>query len=213
VVRAIATTVAACLCALLAGCGGSSDAQVTNVTDSDGLYGIVMPKPYAMPDVQLTDSHGDPYDLVKDTTKPLTLLFFGYTHCPDVCLVVMSDLTAAIRRLPEADRSKVGMLFITSDPQRDDPATLRRYLDRFDPSFEGVTGTIDQIKQVGKALGVAVESGQPLGDGGYAVVHGSQVLGELAGGSVPLVWTSTSSAKLAGDLEKVLDDGVPKVKQ
>jgi protein SCO1/2 len=205
--------IAAGLLILLAACGGN-DAAVTGFHElnSDGMHGAVMPTPYTLPDATLTESHGDPYDLRADTTKPVTMVFFGYTYCPDICQVVMADLTAAVARLDKADQAKVGLLFITSDPTRDDPKTLRTYLDRFNPSFEGLTAPIGEIKQVANALGVAIEKGDKLPSGGYAVAHGTQIVGVLADGTAPLIWTDgTSSADLAADLTKALHDGIPKV--
>jgi protein SCO1 len=200
---------------MLTACSGSkSNVQGFHVNDPDGMYAAVLPKPYHLPALTLTDSHGAAYALRKDTTKPLTLVFFGYTKCPDICLVVMSDITASVARLPVEDRDKIGMLFITSDPARDDPQTLRAYLDRFNPTFEGLTAPIGEIKKVGTALGVAIEKGEKLPSGGFGVAHGSQVVGVLPDGSAPLVWTEgTSSKDFAADIEKALHDGIPKVGQ
>jgi protein SCO1 len=198
---------------LVAACGGGDDESGAVVgfreVNPDGFNGAVLPEPGQLPDVTLTDSRGDDYSLPGDTTKPLTLVFFGYTHCPDICLVIMSDITAAVSRLPEDLRDEVGMVFVTSDPARDDPAALRAYLDRFNPDFEGLTGQLSEIKQVGKAVGVDIEKGDKLPSGGYAVAHGTQVVGVLPDGSAPLVWTQgTSSKDLAEDLTKALRDGV-----
>jgi protein SCO1/2 len=198
---------------LVAACGGN-DAPATGFREvnPDGMFGGVLAQPYQLPEETLTDSHGDPYDLRADTTKPVTLVFFGYTTCPDICQVVMADLTAAVARLDAADQDKVGMLFITTDPSRDDPRTLRTYLDRFNPSFEGLTAPIGQIKQVSHALGVPIEHGDKLPSGGFAVAHGTQVVGVLPNGTAPFIWTyGTSSKDLAADLTKALHDGIPKV--
>ncbi len=199
---------------LVTACAGGGEEPVTGFRERnpDGLHGAVLPKPYQLPTATLTDSHGQRYEVQTDTTKPITLVFFGYTHCPDICQVVMADLTAALARLESADREQLGMLFITSDPARDDPATLRRYLDRFDPTFEGLTGPLATIARVGRALGVVIDKGDKLPSGGYAVAHGSQVVGVLADGTAPVVWTAgTSSADMADDLTKALRDGIPKV--
>ena len=206
--------VVAALLLLVAACGGGGDGAVASFHENhpDGMHGAVLPKPYHLPADTLTDSRGEAYDLRAETTKPITLVFFGYTKCPDICQVVMADLTAAVARLDAADRDRVGMLFITSDPARDDPKTLRSYLDRFNPSFEGLTAPIDEIKQVGHALGVAIEKGDKLPSGGYAVAHGTQIVGVLADGTAPLIWTNgTSSKDLAADLTKALNDGIPEV--
>jgi protein SCO1/2 len=213
-----AATATALAVALLASCGGPDEPQgpVTDVTvaDDDGLNGAVLAEPYRMPARSLTATDGSSYRLVRDTTRELTLVFFGYTHCPDVCQVVMADIASAMTRLDPADRERVGMLFITSDPARDDPAALRDYLDRFDPSFEGLTGDLERIVAVGNELGVAVEKGNRLPSGGYEVAHGTQVVGVDAHRPAPVGWTERKSAQeLAEDITAILDGGVATAKE
>jgi protein SCO1/2 len=97
------------------------------------------------------------------------------------------------------------MLFVTSDPKRDTPQVLRDYLDRFNPSFEGLTGPLPRIVDVAHALGVPIEKGARLPSGGYEVAHGTQIVGVRADGSAPIVWTEgTSAAALAEDLTALL---------
>jgi protein SCO1/2 len=197
----------------LAGCGSpdpDAGAPVTGVTthDDDGLHGIVLPRPYEVSDLALTATGGTAYRLAADAEKPLTLVFFGYTHCPDICQVVMADIASALTRLDEAERTQVGMLFVTTDPARDDEATLRAYLDRFDPSFEGLTGPLPRIVRAGKSLGVAIEKGEKLPSGGYEVSHGTQVVGMLPDGTAPVVWTQgTAPEQIAEDIHVVLSEG------
>ncbi len=102
-------------------------------------------------------------------------MFFGYTHCPDICQVVMATIASALTRLDEQDRERVEVVFVTTDPARDDEQTLRAYLDRFDPTFIGLTGDLQTIIDVGKPLAVAVEQGEKLPSGGYEVTHSTQV--------------------------------------
>ena len=121
----------------------------------------MLDQPYVVPATPLTDTDGASYSLADDTDKRLTLVFFGYTHCPDVCTVVLSTLASAMTRLDDADREQVDVVFVTTDPQRDTEKVLRNYLDRFDPAFIGLTGPLDSIIAVGKDLAVAVEQGAP----------------------------------------------------
>jgi protein SCO1/2 len=208
-----ALTALAAVCVLsLAGCGGTqqdSGGPVTNVSiqDDDGLHGVVLPRPYAVPAVTLADAARQPYDVATDVSKPLTLVFFGYTHCPDICQLVMADIASALTRLDAGQRRQVDMLFVTTDPARDDAAALRTYLDRFDPSFIGLTGDLDTIVDIGKPLAVAVEQGQRLPSGGYEVTHSTQVTAIDEQDRVPILWTQgTSSAAFADDIHRLLED-------
>jgi protein SCO1 len=124
----------------------------------------------------------------------------------------MNDITAAVARLDGAEREQVGMLFVTSDPSRDDPETLHAYLQRFDPDFEGLTGPLSSIKEVAGSVGVDIEKGDKLPSGGYAVAHGTHVIGVTPDGAAPLIWTDGfSSQDLADDLTKALREGIPTV--
>jgi protein SCO1 len=213
--RSALAAVTVVLATLLAGCGGpssSSQGPVANVTmhDDDGLAGVVLPRPYAVPDLTLVDSSGKPYDLATDAKKPLTLVFFGYTHCPDICQAVMADIASALTRVDAEKKAEVDMVFVTTDPARDDAATLREYVGRFDPSFQGLTGDLPTIVRLGRAFDVEIQKGQRLASGGYDVAHGTQIVGVRPDGTAPFVWTEgTDPASLAADITKILDDKVP----
>jgi protein SCO1/2 len=197
---------------LVAGCGGTSPGTVSGVHyhDSDKMNGIVLPTAYHVPDVTLTDIHGQPFDLRTDTTKPVTLVFFGYTNCPDVCQVVMADIASAVARLDAADRSHVGVLFVTTDPARDTATVLRSYVARFNPDFGGLTGKLSSIVKAGDALGITIQKGQRLPTGGYDVTHSTQVIGLEPGGIAPIVWTQgTTPGRIAADLHVLLHGGIP----
>ncbi len=190
---------------LLSGCatGGPS----LDGTADDGYFGAVLDEQYVAPAVTLTDDTGAPFDLVTDTTKPLTLVFFGYTNCPDICQAVMASLASALTRLDADQRAEVDVLFVTTDPSRDDAATLRTYLDRFDPEFVGLTGRLADITRAGDAFHVFVEKGIKLPSGGYEVDHSTQVLAIDTRDRTPIVWTyGTSSAQYASDIIRLLED-------
>ncbi len=100
------------------------------------------------------------------------------------------------------------MVFVTTDPARDDAATLRDYLDQFDPDFTGLTGDLGTIRSVGEKLGVYIARGQELPGGGYEVDHSTPVVGLRPDGTAPIVWTQgTSSAGLAEDIQHLLGEG------
>lgn len=193
---------------LLAGCGSSSSADtgapVTGITtsDDDGYLGIKLDEPYRVPDVTLKDTAGKPFDLATQTKR--TVVFFGYTQCPDICQVVMSTIGSAVSRLPKSDQAKLQVAFVTTDPARDTERVLRTYLDRFNPAFVGVTGKLDQIDALGKPLGIFIKKGQKLPSGGYEVDHTTTVV-SVKKGQGDLLWTAaTSPADMATDLEKIL---------
>ena len=201
------------LALLLTGCGSDDPgggAPVTGVTvnDEDGMHGAVPTAPYTVPDLALEDTDGSRVVLAEDAERPLTLVFFGYTMCPDVCQLVMADVANALNRLEPAEREQVAMTFVTTDPARDDAATLRAYLDRFDPSFEGLTGPLPRIVELGEALGVPVAKGRKLPSGGYEVDHGTHVLGMTDDGTVPILWTQGTPPELvADDIRRILAEG------
>jgi protein SCO1/2 len=196
------------------GADGNEVVSGFSSVDDDGMEGAVLTTPYTWPKGTLVDSHGQDFDLRKGLVKPLTLVFFGYSRCPDICQAVMADLASAKARLGQSEADDVAVWFVTTDPARDDPATLRSYLDRFDPDFEGLTGSLDDIEAVASAVHVFVKQGAKLPSGGYEVNHGTPVLGVMPDGSVPIVWTAgTSAARLARDIHTILTDGIPPVEE
>jgi protein SCO1/2 len=173
--------------------------------DDDGYFGAKLTTPYDVPPVRLHDTADQPYSLSKDAKAELTLVFFGYTHCPDVCQVVMATIASALTRLDDDVRDRVDVVFVTTDPARDDAKTLRSYLDRFNPDFVGLTGPLAQVKRLGEGLKVYVARGQELPGGGYEVDHSTPIIGVRPDATAPMVWTQgTSSAQLAADIEKLV---------
>jgi protein SCO1/2 len=160
---------------LLAGCGADAAAEghdhsaaVASVSSSDdGTYaGTHLTTPYQKPEFTLTDSTGAPFDFAARTAAGPTLLFFGYTHCPDVCPTTMADIAVGLRRVDPAVAAETSVVFVTTDPARDSGEVLGEYLGRFDADlptqFIGLTGSQDQIDQAQLAAGVplAQEMGQ-----------------------------------------------------
>jgi protein SCO1/2 len=183
---------------VLAGCSGGVEetaeqpdnpggAIVSGVEDSK-YHGAELSTPYAMPDITLTATNEESFNLVTDTGYPVTIVFFGYTHCPDVCQLVMSDITAAMLQLPDDVAAQTQMVFVTTDPRRDTPSVLRQYLDRYNSDFVGLTGDLDDIVAAADAMGVPIEGMRRLPGGGYEVGHGAQVIG-FQGDKAPVIWT------------------------
>ena len=202
----------------LAGCGGDDDSNAVvsgvSVSDDDGMHGAVLTSPYSWPEGTLDDTSGEAVALRDRLEKPLTLVFFGYTQCPDICQAVMADLASATARLDPAEAADVATWFVTTDHARDDPATLRTYLDRFNPEFEGFTGPLQDIVAIAKEVHVPIVKGERLPSGGYDVSHGTAILGVTPDGEVPILWTEgTSAAKLAEDIDVILSEGIPTTDQ
>jgi len=126
--------------------------------------------PRTLSDIQLTDSDGHPFTTQNLQGKP-SLVFFGFTHCPDVCPTTLVKL-AQVKK--SAALSGMQVLFITVDPQRDTPQIVGTYAHAFDPSFIGLTGDQAAIDKVTKAFAVAaVKVDLPGGD--YTMDHSAQV--------------------------------------
>jgi len=149
--------------ALLAGCGSKS--QQWSLADVQGH----------LPDLEfsLTSDEGRPVS-ARDYRGDVALLYFGYTHCPDVCPATMARLAAVMQRLGSA-ADTVKILFISVDPARDTPALLHAYVAAFDPHAAGLTGNAREIEALAKRYRVAYEAEKPEADGDYEVTHGSGV--------------------------------------
>src|SRR5688500_7401731 len=139
--------------------------------------GVAISPPLAKPSLTLTDFNGQPYDFAAQTRDKVALLFFGYTHCPDVCPLHMANIAAVLRRMPAGDRARVVTVFVTTDPERDTPARLKEWLGNFDPSFVGLTGTKEELARAQAAVGLAEATREVVGtdSANYFVGHGAQV--------------------------------------
>jgi protein SCO1/2 len=121
---------------------------------------------------------GGPFKLIDQNGRQITdadikgrpfLIFFGYTHCPDVCPTTLFDVSEVMRALGE-DADRTGALFITVDPERDSPAVLKDYLSSFDPHLRGATGDRAAVDAVEKAYRVYAKK-VPGENGDYSMDH------------------------------------------
>lgn len=114
--------------------------------------------------------------LGKKTEGYVTLLFFGYTFCPDQCPTHMANLGAALKKMPAGIADQVKLVFVTTDPARDTPEALRHWLNLFDRRFIGLSGTERAIESVQRAAGVPPATKTRPVNGNYAVGHANFVL-------------------------------------
>ncbi|NYI05487.1 SCO family protein [Allostreptomyces psammosilenae] len=214
----LAAALGAASCLLLAGCGSGAEAEAENAasvtvpqTGEDSPYlGTVLDKPFSKPELTLTDTEGQPFDLRAETAGEPTLLYFGYTHCPDVCPTTMADLALAKRELPEDQRDALNVVFVTTDPERDTPESLRSWLDAMDATFIGLTGDFATIQEAARTVGVAVEEPVVNDDGSVTSTHGTQVLAYGADDVAHVVYLSgTPADDYAHDLPLLMDGVAP----
>lgn len=162
-------------------------------TQQSKYKGTELGIPTPIPPVTLTDFNGKPYDLKANAAGKLTLVYFGYTHCPDVCPTTMATLAATMRSLTPAQAAQIDVVFISSDPTRDTPAVLHTWLGQYDPAFIGLTGSFTKIQKAAGSLGIDIEPPVKLADGTYSVTHGAEVIAFDAKGKAYLVYTAGTS--------------------
>jgi protein SCO1/2 len=150
----------------LASCGGD--------VASTELQGAVVESATPKPSFVLTDTAGEPYDFVEQTEGKLTLLYFGYLNCPDICPVHMAQIAEVFDQLPAVARDAV-VVFVSVDPDRDSPEEIRTYLDNFDSRFVGLTGTMAELESAQTAAGIPLA--RYVGEGEtYTVDHAGWVI-------------------------------------
>jgi protein SCO1/2 len=163
----------------------------------------VLPSAMALPEFTLADVDGEPFTNASLEGR-FTLMFFGFTNCPDVCPITLQVLASTIERLREDAPEKVpDVVFVSVDPFRDTPDRIRAYLRGFDPGFIGVTGPDERLEPLVTKLGVGVEKHEHHGEH-YNVVHSGvvYVIGPRA------EWIALSSAPhvpetIASDFVKI----------
>lgn len=169
--RPSAVIVALVVAVLVAACGGAAPTpapiMVEPVTMPPlGQRETAYTPPVAAPALVLTDQDGKAFDLASLRGGPV-FVYFGYTHCPDICPTTLADIRAALglAKLP----AKV--VFVTIDPARDTPAAMKQYVDAYSSGFIGLSGTAEQIATAAGAWGVAYQAGPADSRGNYPMSH------------------------------------------
>ena len=154
---------------------GGRSASATTASMADYRGGLVTP-PLPRPKFVLTDTSGAPFDFGARTQGRVTLLFFGYTRCPDVCPMHMTYLAAALKKLPRDVANQITVVFVTTDPDHDTRKVLRAWLDNFDKSFVGLTGTQAAIDAAQIAANIPPAKKASLTSGTSGISHAAFVL-------------------------------------
>lgn len=143
-----------------------------------------------------------------DFRGKVTLLYFGYTFCPDVCPLTLSNVRRVLKKLG-ASADGVRVLFVTVDPNRDTRAVLKQYVAAFDPHIDGLRGDPDQLAALARRYRVAYSAGPHGASGGYEVTHSSGIYAFDGTGKARLLISSLSTDKpdidgTAGDLRALM---------
>jgi len=127
-------------------------------------------------------SVGGPFELIDGDGRKVTernfrgrhmLVYFGFTFCPDVCPTTLFNASAALEEIGPALASKVRLVFVSIDPERDTPEVVKDYAAHFHPDTVGLTGTPEQVAAAARAFRIYYRKAAPEEDGGYLVDHSS----------------------------------------
>lgn len=129
---------------------GQRQADPTRLLDA-GI--VLLPQPRTVPAISLTDQDGKPIAM-NELKDKWSLLFFGYTFCPDICPTTLAQMRELKGLLPEAVRDRVRIVMVSVDPNRDTPQQLKQYLGYFDPAFLGATGELASIQKLANAVSI-----------------------------------------------------------
>ena len=209
----------------LTGCTAGKGTPKPAVLTGGATYHGVEPEPVpSRPAFVLRDTAGNRFDFAAETAGKPTLVYFGYTHCPDECPTAMADIAAALRRSGPDLRKKVRVVFVTTDAKRDTAPVLRRWLDQWSTSYVGLTGTQAELDAAARAAGVApgqvgpdpaTVPGHPdqhvekpgtaphqhFGPLGYSVAHSAVIYAYDASDRLPVVYPGgIAPSDIAADL-------------
>ena len=180
----------------LSGCAARANPD-TIVRNSIRLQGTLVEPPIARPSQILSDTKGRPFSFRDRPNDELTVLFFGYTRCPDFCPTTAADLAQARREMPAGDARRIQTVFVTEDPRVDTPQVVQRWLRAFDPTFVGLIGgnaaSASMLRSVySQQTSTAL---RPRGGDSRTVDHTSVVYGFGPGG-ISVIWTGAPTASM-----------------
>ena len=165
----------ALILSVLAAGAGIWVARHTAPPPASAVEGLLWPNPRILGAVNAVNQDGQPFTR-ENLLGRWSLLYFGFTHCPDICPVTMAVLAQARSGLAAAaGETPLQVIFVSVDPERDTPAVLAEYVHDFDSGFLGLGGTPDQIQALTSQLGVAYFHGPPSATGDYTVDHSAAI--------------------------------------
>lgn len=167
------------------------------------LYGADIGGADFVGDFDLFDHHGAKRQLT-DYQGKVVVLFFGYTHCPDVCPTAMADM-AKMMKLLGSDANQVQVLFVTLDPERDSQQVLAKYVPSFDERFVGLYGNAQQTAEAAKRYKVFFEKKDVAGKSGYTIDHSAGAFVFDKAGKVRIYFRNGQKPnEMASDLKQLL---------
>jgi protein SCO1/2 len=169
------------------------------------IGGYVLPDSRALPDVQLVDDGGEPF-APGDFAGHWSLLYFGYTYCPDVCPLSLVELASVKTALATSHPNVPVVTYLVSvDPARDTPARLREYVRYFDPEFRAVTGTPTELGRLATAVGSVFLIPPDQDPERYLVSHSSNIVVlDTAARFTAVITPPHDPASVTADLAKIL---------
>jgi len=178
----------------VAGHPAKEHAAPAATADASYRGGIVTP-PLPKPNFTLTDTSGAPFDLRSETQGYVTLLYFGYTYCPEECPLHMANIAAALKDLPAADARQIRVVFVTTDPARDTAEVLRSWLDQFDERFVGLGGGENAVRSAQIAAGIPPAIKTSPSDGNNEIDHEAFILAYSKDNLAHLIYPSGITAE------------------
>ncbi len=184
----------------------SASGGVTSSTTL-GASGTLFEPPPPSAGFTLTGEDGQPVSL-SDFRGEVVAVYFGYTHCPDVCPLTLGTYKAALDRLPAEVSEQVNVVMVSVDPERDTPEVMGRYMNLFNPRFIGLTGSLDDVNAVLTAWDIQVSRGTPDDIGAYEVEHpAASWIVDQQGRLRIKVAHMTGTDALATDLKAIVEEG------
>jgi protein SCO1/2 len=189
--------------------GHTTGAVAATPARTGELWGTPVEPPVAVEPFVLTDQEGATFRFPRHGEEAtVTLLYMGYTHCPDICPDTMAEIAVALREVPPEVAEQVAVVFVTVDPARDDPERLREWIGVFNEDFTALTGPPGRIEEVLRGFGFAPGDVLDLGGGEYSVGHPVEYLAIAPDGTVRLAYPwETTVPQLQEDLTTLVEEG------